>query len=125
MTAVELAKQLVEQAAGPLSDAVMRSIGRDLGTVSCVSVRTDVVRHIGRRRREVRESIQTTGVNVWLLDESTAIGLARSGVLLCSTSGIFVPATAADLASHRTETQLKDYLALSQQLITETAAREN
>lgn len=118
MTAVELARQLVEQAAGPLSDAVMRSIGHDGVALSCVSVRTDVLRHVGRRRREVRESVQASGVNVWLLDENTAVGLARSGILLRSADGVFLPATVDALTSSRSEAQLQDYLTLSQRLIT-------
>lgn len=120
MTAIELARQLVEQAAGPLSDAVMHSIGHDGVALSCVSVRTDVIRHVGRRRREVRDSVQASGVNVWLLDENTAVGLARSGILLRSTGGVFLPATVDKLASSRSEDQLQDYLALSHRLITGT-----
>ncbi|MCJ1688584.1 hypothetical protein [Rathayibacter sp. VKM Ac-2927] len=121
MTAIELARQLMEQAARPLSDAVMRSIGHDEITMSCVSVRTDVIRLAGRRRREVRESVQATGVNVWLLDKNTAVGLARSGILLRSTDKVFLPATVDELTSSRSEAQLQDYLALSHRLTTGTA----
>jgi hypothetical protein len=73
--------------------------------------------HRGRRRAET-DVVQTAGVNAWPLDDSTAVALARGGILLRDTNdGVFFSPSVAELAEARDEQALSRYLADAEDLI--------
>lgn len=118
----ELATTLHRMAKDVLSDAVTRAVNRGDLTVVPLPVRSVTphsTRH-GRSRRHASsdDTVQTAGVNAWKLDDSTAVALARGGILLRDpVDGVFLPVTADELAAARDETALTQYLADARDLI--------
>ena len=114
MDRTELAEKLDGLARGALSDAATRAINAGDVRVSPLPVRTPVIgtarRGLGRRG-PTTGVVETTGVNAWRFDDSTAVALARGGLLLRdSAEDVFRPASAAELADARDEQTLTGYL---------------
>ncbi|WKK71561.1 hypothetical protein Q0F99_19915 [Rathayibacter oskolensis] len=120
MDRTELATTLHALARTSLSDAVTRAVNRGDLTVAPLSVRSvspSVGRRGGRRRAE-DDTVQTSGVNAWALDDATAVALARGGILVKDpVDGVYVSPTVAELAAARDEQELAGYLADAEELI--------
>lgn len=120
MDRIQLATTLHAMAKESLSDAVTRAVNRGDLRVSPLPVRAVSQHSSGRgsRRRTTTDTVQTTGVNAWPLDESTAVALARGGILLRDpVDGVFVSPTVEELAAARGEQALAGYLADAEELI--------
>ncbi|MBF4462088.1 MULTISPECIES: hypothetical protein [unclassified Rathayibacter] len=121
MDRIELAASLHALARETLSDAVTRAVNRGELRVSPLPVRSvmhEVVRRSGGRRRSSDDIVETAGVNAWSLDDSTAVALARGGLLLRNPAdGVFSAPSVAELADARDEQTLADYLSRSEELI--------
>jgi hypothetical protein len=117
---IELARTLHEMGRSTLSDAVTRAVNRGDLSVVPLPVRSathDVVRK-GGRRRTVDATVETAGVNAWLLDDDTAVALARGGILLRSAAdGVFSAPTVDELAAARDDAALGGYLADAEELV--------
>ncbi|AJM77521.1 hypothetical protein [Rathayibacter toxicus] len=118
----ELARTLHSLAKEELSDSVTRAVNRGELTVSPLVVRS-IARSSSRRslgrRRVGKATVQTEGVNAWSFDDSTAVALARGGLLLRDPEdGVFSSPTVAELAAARDEAALNNYLSQAQALIT-------
>ena len=121
MDRIELARTLHEMGRGALSDAVTRAVNRGDLSVVPLPVRSathETVRRSGRRRRTVDAVVETAGVNAWLLDEDTAVALARGGILLRDpVDRVFSSPTVDELAALRDEAALGGYLADAEELV--------
>ena len=120
MDRIELASTLHAMAKESLSDAVTRAVNRGDLTVSPLPVRAVSHQSTGRgsRRRTTSEAVVTAGVNAWSLDKSTAVALARGGILLRDpVDGVFVSPTVEELAAARDEQALAGYLADAEELV--------
>lgn len=120
MDRTELATILHSMAKESLSDAVTRAVNRGDLTVSPLPVRAVSQQSVrrGSRRRTTTDTVETTGVNAWPLDDSTAVALARGGLLLRDpVDGVFSTATVEELAAARDEETLAGYLADAEELI--------
>lgn len=118
---MELATVLHRMARESLSDAVTRAVNRGDLKVAPLPVRavtSTPARRGSGRRRDADETVQTTGVNAWQLDDATAVALARGGILLRDPAdGVFRSPSVAELAAARDEDALAGYLADAEELI--------
>ncbi|WP_230671231.1 hypothetical protein [Rathayibacter sp. Leaf248] len=118
MEHIELVTRLHDLGRGVLSDAVTRAVNRGDLTVAPLPVRSATRIHTGRGRRSVDATVETAGVNAWLLDDDTAVALARGGILLRDPAdGVFSAPTIAGLAEARETAALLGYLADAEELV--------
>lgn len=116
MLHIELAHHLDSYARGALSDVLTRGTSADARLTIISVLHTTRTDRPGQRRETTLST--TTGAHAFLLDDHTAIALARGGMLIrLPGHDSFAAASANTIALQRTRHQLTSYLQTAERLV--------